>query len=70
MRDMREGSTKKRYWKDLSHELDAEIGIKRKTIREKKNLGLLVKKQIISVETSPATRKLNFINRLIRELFQ
>jgi|GEM_PF-6338496 len=42
---------------------------KRKTIREKKNLNLFIKKEIIRVEMSPATKKLNNLNRLIRELF-
>ena len=43
---------------------------KRKTIREKKNLNLLeIKKEIIRIEISPATQKLNNLNRLIRELF-
>jgi hypothetical protein len=43
---------------------------KRKTIREKNNLNLIAKREVIRVQTSPATKKLNARNILIRELFQ
>ena len=49
---------------------DHETNNQRKTIREKKNLNMIPKREIIRVETSPATQKLNKLNRLIRELFQ
>ena len=41
---------------------------KRKSIREKK--ALLIKEEIIRVEQSPATKKINALNRLVLELFQ
>lgn len=52
---------KKPTWKDMRE--DQRISLKEKT-------RLLSKRKIISVETSPSTKKLHALNRLVRELFQ
>ncbi len=69
MRDMRQGKTKKRSWNDISNDLNSgdEKKMKKTSLKNKK---IPCNKQIISVQISPATKKINALNRLILELFQ
>jgi len=62
MQEMRKCAIPKRSWKELKLDLAKPVRI---SLKNKK----IPVRKIIRVQTSPATKKLNNLNRLILELF-